>query len=294
MSFLEEFTMNPGRIGAVEIDRQVSAPVAGIPPELLCLINVALLRGRLTVEQLADFVKSVILNGREEAIEGLATIEEAIAILGESAVVTARRSAEKWGLEGALEPQFVGYTASDLRETEETNKRGHRYRLIYCNGIAVADLIEMRSAVNLPQVVRKENCADWFLQLSGKFSANQGSRPGYYLIDFAAHYFEKRNFSGQEAAIGEMGAEFERPEDAVLLEAAFTLMMANGEQPFATADHWGWHTWEGMNIVFGPSQAGGIEIGFLSSSARCEKRKRPLGACVLRLPRHILRAKLRR
>lgn len=226
------------------------------------------------------------------SVEKFVPIGVAIEILGESRVVTAKRVAEKLGISSVLEPKLVGYAARKLEEAAAANEVGHRHRLIYCRGISLADHIGMRLPQH-PQVILKENLTEWLDQISGNLAAHKVSRPGYYLINFAAASFQKKTFSEQEAAIAEMGIEFERPADALLLEAALTLMTAVGEPPFALADHWGHLQWNGLNIVFGPSSREGIEIRFINPTTRYGRGRRPLGACVARLPQHILRSKIR-
>lgn len=246
--------------------------------------------GRDFIQKLGQFIIAYIgdMNRLRRSLSGMApaTIDEAVAILGSMSVVTAQAAARKWGFKHIMEPRFVGYTARELADAADANqKMGRRWRLVYLNGISLADLAENR------MVIRKESLAEWFLQLPGLVVANKRHQPGYYLIDFAV-CLVKKNFAEQEAEISEMGARFERVHDSVLLEAAITLMVVTGEQPFGTADHWGYLKWGGMNIVFGPSTTKGIEIGFLLSSARGGRYQRPLGARIVCLPRHLLRAKL--
>lgn len=185
----------------------------------------------------ANVIAFVERNGAEIVREVIVSIpfteveKTAIAILGSNKILT---QAQAKG-----EQEFrIRYSEDTLRTCAKENaEQGCDWRLVYLRGNSFR---EEKDRVGMDR--KHQPCFDkdyaWWLGSSEDSWATVKFEPGYYLIDFNGR-FGRASWQNQEEAIAELGSEFERAHEAMVLEAAIRIFEATGERLLFNWYHWG-------------------------------------------------------
>jgi hypothetical protein len=158
----------------------------------------------------------------------IATIPEAMKILGDDRVITAQDVYKVRGIPVRLEPvpQFLAIT---LEKCAKQNKRGEaQWYLVYIIGESLVGLFDRYGS--------NSDCQPCFLDQDIWSTEMRGTLPkwattccdsGYRLINFRLKSTEQ-SFDVQARELKQFGAEYERITENVLVEGLFTLYQTRG------------------------------------------------------------------
>ena len=175
-----------------------------------------------------------------------ATLEEALRILGDNKVVSAKQWAKAWD-QKVPGDMPIRYTTERLQQAVKENNGGKAdWRLVYLGGLSLVRQRELRGAdrgdltkfdVDTICWLDKEN-EYWQTQGQDSYWAEQGFEAGYHLVNVKGIFGGEWNWHTKEDAISRL-EDKERCFEEVFSEIILTIGLVIGEEICRDWVHWG-------------------------------------------------------
>ena len=189
-------------------------------------VNDGILEGTHDAEGLKKLLQAFL---EEKGIN--ISLAQAINILGHSNVITAKQTANAWGIE-APKKAPIRHNEATLRQCAQENQQSNAdWRIVYCFGDSLRDLWKRFGTDPKQQPCFCKDSA-WLLKSEEDSWATKKMESGYYLINFFGQ-FSNMTRNQQEAGIIILGNKYERCHEAIFSEAIFTIFMVNNGERIA-------------------------------------------------------------